>query len=184
MWATMRIVTEFVPLVILVALVSFSVLRVVIPRRLRVQRQPDGAFELERPLGRRLLEGSRLLFWSVILLLGFLASLWNDFAVGILGCGTALVVLVWRAADRIWRSTVVIDRLRNEVLQGGRWEGRTDEVQAVVLQRHGRQPLALIFREPDGSDRRWGIPGADPETAESVGRRIADYLGVPLDETV
>jgi hypothetical protein len=174
---------EFIPVAVVVALVSFSVLRAVLPRRVQVRRQDAGAFELQRPMGRRVLEVGRLLFWIAILLLVFVASLMTDFLIGVLVCGAGIVALVWRVADRIWRSEVVINRMQNEVRYGGRREGRTSDVRAVVLQPHWREPLALMFREYGQPERRWMIPGADPATAENVGRDIADYLGVPLEET-
>jgi hypothetical protein len=175
--------TELAAPALIVALVSFSILRAILPRRVRVHRQEAGAFQLQRPLGRRVLEVGRLLFWIVILVLFFLASWWNDFFLGILVGGIALAVLVSRAVDRIWRSEVVIDRLQNEVRCGGRREGRTSDVRAVALQRHWREPLGLMFREYGQAERRWIIPGADPTTAETVGREIAEYLGVPFEET-
>jgi len=179
----MAAMPDFVPLVVVVALVSFSVLRAVLPRRVQVHRQEAGAFELQRPMGRRVLEVGRLLFWIAILLLVFVASWMTDFQVGVLVGGAGVVALVWRVTDRIWRSEVVINRMQNEVRYGQRREGRTSDVRAVVLQRHWREPLALMFREYGQPERRWMIPGADPATAETVGREIADYLGVPLEET-
>ena len=175
--------TESVPLVLVGVLVSFGILRVVLPRRVTVLRRPAGAFELRRPLSRRLFELSRLAFWTVLLMIFFVASWWTDFVLGVLVGGVAVVVLVWRAVDRIRRSAVVIDRSADEVRDGEQREGRATDVQAVILQRHRREPLALRFRENGAPERHWTIPVADLATAETVGREIADYLGVPLDET-
>jgi hypothetical protein len=172
--------TDVVSLVI-VALVGFSVLRALLPRRLRVSQQADGALEFQRPLGRRLLEVTRLGVWIALLLALFIASWRTDFTLGVLVGGGAAVVLVWRIVNRIRQSTVVIDRRENQVRYGERAVGRTIDVRAVALQPNYRDPLALLFREVGQPERRWSIPGADPVTAEAVGRQIADYLEVPLE---
>jgi hypothetical protein len=175
--------TEAVPLILVGVLVGFGILRAVLPRRVTVLRRPAGAFELRRPLSRRLFELSRLAFWTVLLMIFFVASWWADFVLGALVGGVAVVVLVWRAVDRIRRLAVVIDRSADEVRDGEQREGRASDVQVVILQRHRREPLALRFRENGQPERYWSIPVVDLATAAAVGREIADYLGVPLDET-
>lgn len=175
--------TELVPLVVVGVLVAFSVLRVVLPRQARVQRHSDGAFEVQRPLSRRLLELARLGFWTVIVLLFLVASWWSEFTLGVLVGGGAVVFLLWRAADRLRRSTVLISRSQDEVRDGEHRVGRASDVRAVMLPRHRREPVALVFHEYGQPERSWMVPGADPKTAETVGRGIADYLGVPLEET-
>jgi hypothetical protein len=174
---------EIVPLLLVGVLAVFSILRAVLPRRARVQRHSDGAFEVQRPLSRRLLELARLGFWTVIVLILFVASWRTEFTLGILVGGAAVVILLWRAVDRLRRSTVLISRSQDEVRDGEHREGRTSDVRAVMLQRHWREPVALVFHENGQPERRWMIPGADPKSAERVGREIADYLGVPLEET-
>jgi len=176
--------TEIAPLAIVALLVGFSVLRAVLPRRVRVRRRTEGAFELQRPLGRRLLEIGGLGFWAVLLVVFFVASWWSEFTLGVLVGGVGVVVLLWRAIDRLGRSDVVINRLQNEIREGGRRVGRASDVRAVLLVPVRREPLALIFAEPGEPARRWAIPGGDPATAEAVGRELADYLGVPLESAV
>jgi hypothetical protein len=173
--------TDFAPIIV-GALVIFSILRAVLPGRVRLQEEA-GHFELQRPLGRRLLEVTRNGFWIAVLTSFFLASLWSSFELGVLVSGAAVVVLVWRTVDQIWRSTVVINRLQNQVLQGPRLIGRTSDVRAVVVRPERRAPLALIFRPAAGEERRWLIPGVDPASAEAVGQQLADYLGVPLESS-
>ena len=175
-------VTESVALVLVGILVAFSVLRVVVPRRVNVVRDPNGAFKLQRPLGHRLLELTRLGFWTVLLMIFVIASWWAEFLLGILVGGVAVLILVWRAVDRIRRSAIVIDRSTDEVRDGDQREGRASDVQAVVLQRNRRNALALRFQAAGEPERWWLIPGSDPTTAETLGRAIADYLRVPLDE--
>src|SRR5207249_12105974 len=76
---TIAPMTESVPLVLVGVLVSFGILRVVLPRRATVLRRPAGAFELRRPLSRRLFELSRLAFWTVLLMIFFVAAWLTDF---------------------------------------------------------------------------------------------------------
>ena len=173
--------TDFAPFVV-GALVLFSVLRAVLPRRVQVEREA-GHVELQRPLSRRLLDVAYNGFWIAVLGAFFLASLWSGFELGVLVSGIAVVVLVWRTVDQIWRSAVVINRLQNRVLHGSRLVGRTSDVRAVVLRPERRAPLALIFRPPTGGERRWFVPGVDPASAEAVARQLADYLGVPLESS-
>ena len=88
---------ESVPLVLVGVLVSFGILRVVLPRRVTVLRRPAGAFELRRPLSRRLFELSRLAFWTVLLMIFFVASWWTDFVLGVLVGGVAVGCRSWIA---------------------------------------------------------------------------------------
>jgi hypothetical protein len=174
---------QHVPLVLVGILVAFSVLRAALPRRARVQRHADGAFEVQRPLSRRLLEIAGLGFWTVIVLIFLVASWSAEFTLGILVGGAAVVMLLWRAVDRLRRSSVLINRSEDEVRDGEYRAGRTSDVRAVVLQPHQRQPVALVFRESGRPERHWMVPGTDPKTAKVVGRELADYLRVPLEET-
>jgi hypothetical protein len=130
---------QHVPLVLVGVLVVFSILRAALPRRARVQRYPDGAFEVRRPLSRRLLEIAGLGFWTVIVLIFLVASWWSEFTLGVLVGGAAVVILVWRAVDRLRRSTVLINRSEDEVRDGEYRAGRTSDVRAVVLQHHRRE---------------------------------------------
>lgn len=175
--------TDFVALVIVV-LVGFSVARALLPRRLLIHHRAEGALEIARPLGRRLLELSRLGVWFALLMLLFVASWPTDFTLGVLVGGIGAVVLLWRVAARIRSSTVVIDRDKNEVRYGRESVGRAVDVRAVGLQPFRRDPLALLFREVGEPERRWSVPGADPATAEALGRQIADFLEVPLEGSV
>jgi hypothetical protein len=174
--------TEWVPIVLVVALVGFSILRAVLPRRVTVIRRPDGGFEFQRPLGRRLLDIGRLGFWTVLLMIFWVAALLAQFVFGVLVAGVAIVVLVWRAADRIRRSTVVIDRAKDELRDGEEREGRASDVQGVVLNRLRREPLALRIRDEVVGERSLILPVVDAAAAESLGHELADYLRVPLEK--
>jgi hypothetical protein len=177
----MLAMTDFAPFIV-GALVTFSILRAVLPGRVRLQREA-GHFELQRPLGQRLLAVARNGFWIAVLTSFFLASLWSGFELGILVSGAAVVILVWRTVDQIWRSTVVVNRLQNRVQVGPRLIGRTSEVRAVVVRPERRAPLALIFRPATGGEHRWFVPGVDPASADAVGQQLAEYLGVPLESS-
>ena len=173
--------SEWVPIVLVGVLVGFSILRAVLPRRVTVIRRPDGGFEFQRPLGRRLLDIGRLGFWTILLMIFWVAALFAEFLFGVLVAGIAIVVLVWRAADRIRRSTVVIDRSKDELRDGEEREGRASDVQGVVLNRLRREPLALRIRD-EVVERSWTLPVVDAAAAEAVGHELADYLRVPLEE--
>jgi hypothetical protein len=173
--------TDFAPFIV-GTLVLFSVLRAVLPGRVRLE-QEAGHFALQRPLGLRLLAVARNGFWIAVVASFFFASLWSGFELGVLVGGAAVVILVWRTVGQIWRSTVVVNRLQNQVLVGSRLIGRTSDVRAVVVRPERRAPLALIFRPATGEERRWLIPGVDPVSAETVGHQLADYLGVPLESS-
>jgi len=173
--------TEYAPLALIAVLVVFSVLRAVLPRRVRVLRDPQGVFEIQRPPGRRLLDIGRLGFWTVLMVLLFVASWWAEFILGALVSGVAIAVLLWRALFRLGRSSIVINRLADEVLDGERRIGRASNVRAVIFRAGRREPLSLIFRDGVEPDRRWAIPYADQSTAESIGLDLAEYLQVPLE---
>ena len=177
----MEALSQYAPLALVGVLVVFSVLRAVLPRRVRVVRDPHGVFEIQRPLGRRLLDIGRLGFWTVLMVLLFVASWWAEFVLGALVSGVATAVLLWRAVGRLGRSSIVINRLEDEIRDGERRVGRTSDVTAVSFHAERREPLGLVFRDAVDPGRRWSIPYADRNTAESIGRDLAEYLQVPLE---
>jgi len=173
---------EWVPVILVGVLVAFSILRVVLPRRVTVLRHSDGTIQLQRPVSRRLFDLGRLGFWTVLLMIFSVASWWADFVFGAIVGGLAVAFLVWRAVDRLRRTAVLIDRRDDAVRDGELHEGRASDVQAVILERYRRDPLSLSFREAGQKERFWRLPVSDLATAETVGREIADYLEVPLRE--
>ena len=173
--------SELATAVVVATLVALSILRAVLPRRARVTRHTDGTFEIRRPLSRRVLELAGLGFWTIIVLLFVVASWWAEFGVGVVVGGATAAILAWRGVDRIRRTGMLINRFDDEVRDGENREGRASDVKALLVGPDGRQPIALVFREPGQSERRWPVPGSDTKTAAAIGQELADYLGVPLE---
>jgi hypothetical protein len=177
----MMSMNNILPLIVIV-LIAFSVLRALVPRQIQLRQDPTG-FRLQRPLGVRLLDTVRSVAASLVMIALFVASYGTDFEIGLIVSAVALVMLSWGVVNRLWRSAVLISRLQNRVLYGPRLVGRTSDVRAVELRLDRRAPLSLMFRDPNGPDWRWVIPGADARSARLVGEQIAGYLGVPLEQS-
>ena len=54
------------------------------------------------------------------------------------------------------------------------------EIAAIERGLGGHGPLEVVFRDPEGGDRRWAIRGVPEGQIMAVGSRLADDLRVPF----
>jgi hypothetical protein len=99
--------------------------------------------------------------------------------------GAALVGLVmsWLGL-RVWRqwrtASVVFDRSADCIRHGPRQIGRVSQAASVNVAGEGAPALELLLRDTSDTPTLWTVPGVDDVHAPTVGRAIAEYLGVPF----
>jgi hypothetical protein len=80
----------------------------------------------------------------------------------------------------VWWSTIAFDRTSDRVTLGFVTVGRVSEIAAIERGLGGQGPLEVVFRDPEGGDRRWAIRGVPERQVLAVGSRLADDLRVPF----
>ncbi len=163
----------------LLAVLLLSMVHFVLPRHPLLKE--DGGQLALRPPARRL-------FGESIGLLGMLLGVvWLLFllASAKIIVGVALVSLValricW-LVGRKWRAErVVFDRRADFIRQGPIQIGRASQATVVHVTGEPAPALALFIRDGADESTGWPVPGVDRAHAPTIGRAIADYLGVPL----
>ena len=93
--------------------------------------------------------------------------------------GIGALLLPGYLAAMLRYAGVTFDLNADSVQRGAQVVGRAREVQTVEFA-HGRDPLRLVFRFPDGTEARWAIHGVDPSQAPELAQEIGKYLRVAV----
>ena len=164
---------------VLLGVMLLSVVHFLLPRHPLLSHQ-RGRLAL-RPSAARLF-GSSLgtfgLLVGMVCLLFLLASM--RLLVGVVLAALLVLRLTWMLWRR-WRATpVVFDRPGDSIRLGRQQIGRASQATVVHVTGEATPALAIYLRSDGQESSAWAVPGVDGPHASSVGRAIADYLGVPL----
>lgn len=164
---------------LLLAVLLLSMVHFFLPRHPLLE-QDDGQLALRPPPRRLFGESIGLLsmLLGVVWLLFLLAS--AKILLGVILAGLLALRLSWLVGRKWQAARVVFDRRADSIRQGPVQIGRASRATVVHVTGKPAPALAVFIRGEAEDSSGWPVPGVDRAHAPTIGRAIADYLGVPL----